>query len=227
MGKGIAIVIPAYNEEKQIGAIIRRAKHACPQGKIIVVNDGSKDRTAIIAREEGAILIDRKQNKGKGSVARTGCDYAYNKNYEKIILMDADGQHQPEDIPRFLKSIENADLIFSYRVGKKQPFIYRFGNWGLNLMSKILFGIHIKDTQSGFRAFNRKAYQQIRWASNRYAMESEMIARAKNLRYRQIPIKKIYSEHHKGADKGTSVKTGLGIGWKMIGWKILGVPKRK
>jgi glycosyltransferase involved in cell wall biosynthesis len=227
MSKGIAIIIPAYNEEKQIGGIIRRAKHACPQGDVIVVNDGSKDRTARIAREEGAILIDRKQNSGKGSVARIGCDYAYNKNYEKLILMDADGQHQPEDIPRFLKMLEGADIIFSYRVGKKQPVIYRIGNWGLNRISLVLYGIHIKDTQSGFRAFNRKAYKQIRWASTRYSMESEMIARAKNLRYRQIPIKKIYSSEHKGTDKGTSVKTGLEIGWKMIVWKIKGVPKRR
>jgi len=184
MGKGTAVIIPAYNEEKHIREVIRRVKHSVPKATIIVVSDGSKDRTVKIASDEGIIVINKKQNHGKGYVARIGCDYAYNKNYEQLILIDADGQHQPEDIPRLLKALEKADIVFTYRVGKKQPTLYRFGNWGLNIMSLILYGITIKDTQSGMRAMNRKAYKQVRWKSNGYAMESEMIIRSKNLRYR-------------------------------------------
>ena len=226
MGQGTAIIIPAYNEEKTIKEIIRRAKYSNPKSLIIVVSDGSKDKTVKIASDEGVIVIDKKENRGKGFVARLGCDYAYNKNYEKIVLIDADGQHNPEDIPRFIKALDVSDLVFSYRVGGKQPFVYKFGNWGLNLMTWILYGKKLKDTQSGLRAFNRKAYGQIRWNSTGYPMESEMIARSKGLRYRELAIKKIYSKEHKGADKGTSVSTGLKIGWKLIVWKIIGVKKR-
>ena len=155
---------------------------------------------------------------GKGCAARTGCDYAYKEGYEQIVLMDADGQHNPNDTPRFLKELEKVDLVFGYRKGGKAPFVLRFGNWGLTWLTKILFGMAIIDTQSGFRAFNRKAYRQIKWKSSGYGMESEMIYRAKGLKYSQIPIKKIYLD----VDKGTTAIHGVKIGIQMLKWKLFG-----
>lgn len=216
----IAIIIPAYNEEKHLKSVVSTTKKIHPTKDIIVVSDGSKDNTVNIAKEQGVQVLEFKKNKGKGFVARKGCDFACKKGYEKIILMDADGQHLPEDIPRFLKALEHKDIVFGYRQQGDSPFIYHIGNWGLNILSWLLSGMKIKDTQSGYRAFTCKAYKQMKWHANDYFMESEMIFRAKGLRYTQIPIQKIYTETSKGKDKGTTVFTGLRIGWNMIKWKL-------
>ena len=223
MKDDLCIIVPAYNEEKTIRNVLLAIKKIIPEKNIIVGNDGSKDRTAEISRSENIILIDEKRNHGKGWITRKACDYAIRKGYKKIILMDADGQHFASDIPKFIKELESKDIVFSYRVGEKQPFIFKIGNKGLNIISKILFGINIKDTQSGFRGFTKEAYERIRWKSDDYAMESEMIARSKGLIYSEIPIKKIYNKEHKGDDKGTTVWTGLRIAWQMMKWRLKGV----
>ncbi|MFP4523084.1 MAG: glycosyltransferase family 2 protein [Candidatus Woesearchaeota archaeon] len=226
LARETAIVIPAYNEEKRIGRVLDRIYSVNRAYFVIVINDGSKDNTAAVAIKHGATVIDRKQNSGKGTVARIGCDLARNKNYKYIILMDADGQHQPEDIPRVQKQLQKADIVYTYRVGKgKQPWIYRLGNWGLSMLSWMFFGVKIKDTQCGMRGFTKKAYEQVRWESSGFSLETEIIAKSKNLRYREIPIKKIYEDEHKENGKGTRPHIGIKIFWDMVKWKIKGVKK--
>jgi glycosyltransferase involved in cell wall biosynthesis len=215
------VIIAAYNEEKEIAKVIRRTKKAA-NVDIIVVNDGSKDKTSEYATKEGVIVLDHLINLGKGAALITGCDYADNKGYTHIVLVDGDGQHEPEDIPRFLKTVQKTDIVFGYRKVGDSPQVYRFGNWFLSSLSKILFGKYIYDTQCGFRAFTTKAYRQIKWKSRQYAVESEMIFRSKGLKYKQIPIKNIYDENHKGVDNGTTVFDGVKIGMQMIKWKLLG-----
>ncbi len=213
----VAVIIPAYNEAKHISAIVERTKKIISD--VIVVDDGSIDDTAELAYKEGAIILRHLVNLGKGAAAKTGCDYAYKTNHDVLILMDADGQHLPEDIPRFLSALQNKDIVFSYRTSKQQaPFLLRVGNWGLSFLSNILFHIAIYDTQSGFRAFTKKAYRQIRWSATDYAMESEMIYRSRGLRFTQIAIERIYLDNV----KGTTVPLGFSIGWQMIKWKFFG-----
>ena len=218
--QSVAIIIPAYNEARHIKDVLQATTKIHLAKNIIVVSDGSKDKTADIAKKLKVQVIDLKKNKGKGNAARKGCDLAYKQGYEIFILMDADGQHLPEDIPRFLEAIKENDLVFGYRYEGNSPFIYKLGNWGLTMISWILSGMYIKDTQSGFRAFTRKAYKRIKWHANDYFMESEMIFRAKILQCTQIPIQKIYTKTSKGKDKGTTVFTGLKIRWNMIKWKF-------
>ncbi len=215
MNQKTIVVIPAWNEAKYIGSVVEKTKKINPL--VLVVDDGSKDNTTSIAKEKGAIVISHKKNKGKGAAARTGCDYALQKGFDNIILMDADGQHLPKDIPRFIRMLNKNDIVFGYRErNKNSPRILTLGNWGLTLISQILFGMKIKDTQSGYRAFSKKAYQQIRWNSNDYGMESEMIYKAKGLAYAQIPIKRIYLDKN----KGTSPIDGFfKIFPQMIKWK--------
>lgn len=214
----VAIVIPAYNEAERIGNVITRTRKVSKNYSIIVVNDGSKDDTASIAKKKGAIVLSHIINLGKGCAAKTGCDFAYRERYDIIILMDADGQHEPEDIPRFLEQLEKVDIVFGYRKVGKQPFVYKLGNFGLTELSKLLFKMGIIDTQSGFRAFRRKTYRKIRWQSKQYGMESEMIFRAQRLRYSQIPIKNIYYD----VNKGTTILDGIKIAIDMIRWKLMG-----
>ncbi len=212
------VIMAAYNEEARIKPVLEQvlsfAKH------VVVVDDGSTDSTAsIVKRVKGATLLQHKNNKGKGSAVRSGCDFAIKKGAKQLILMDSDGQHDPRNIPRFVKALKGVDIVYGFRVQRdNMPFLYKFGNWFLTLYARILFGSQIKDTQGGFRAMSADAYKKVRWHATRYEMETEMIAHAAKhkLTYKQIPIKTIYLD----AYKGTSVSDGFRICWHMLKWRL-------
>ena len=207
--QNVAVVIAAYNEEGRVGTVIHKTSTIIPKKHIIIVDDGSKDGTTAEAKKAGATVISYKKNKGKGNAMRVGCDYALQKKYKYIVVMDADGQHDPKDIPSFVTALQDKDIVFGIRTGKKAPWVFKLGNYGLTFGIYLLSGLPIKDSQGGFRAFNVRAYKQIRWDANDYFVETEMIMRAKGLRYAQIPIQKVYLD----AQKGTTVSIGLKIGW--------------
>ncbi|MBT3814184.1 glycosyltransferase family 2 protein [Candidatus Woesearchaeota archaeon] len=212
------VVIPAHNEEKHLEQVIDTTKKNCEN--IIVVDDGSKDKTSEIAKKKGVLLLKLKVNLGKGAALKTGCDYAYINGAKKIVVMDADGQHNPNQIPLFLNNLDNHDIIFGYRQrSKDMPAILRFGNWFINKTVSILYNVSLNDTQSGYRSFTNKTYKKIRWQASDYSMESEMIANTgkHKLRYKQIPIETIYSDNY----KGTTVIDGIKIVLKTISWRLL------
>ena len=210
-------IIPAHNEEKNIEQVVKSTKkHA---GKVVVVDDGSKDRTAQLAENAGAIVLRHIINLGKGAALKTGCDYAFSKGAKHIVALDADAQHNPDDIPRFAEKLKNHDIVFSYRKYSRQmPAVLRFGNMFISEAASILYNVDLNDTQSGFRAFSKKAYKKIRWNASDYSMESEMISRAgkQKLKYVQIPIETIYSDRY----KGTTVIDGMKIVLNMLWWKL-------
>ncbi len=208
------ILIPAYNEEKTIADVIIKTKQYCPE--ILVVDDGSVDSTAEKAKQTGATVISHKVNLGKGAALKTGCEYALQQGAQKIIVMDADGQHDPQEIPRFLEALEQHDVVFSYRkVPDTMPFMMRFGNSFINRALKIIYNVNIQDSQCGYRAFTAAAYPQIRWDAQDYYVETEMILRVgkKRLKHASIPIETIYADEY----KGTTVLDGVKIIMKMIG----------
>jgi len=212
------IVIPAHNEEKHISAVVEGANKYSQH--VIVVNDGSTDQTALIAKESGAVVLTHKINLGKGAALKTGCDYAIRCGAQRIVVIDADGQHNPEKIPLFLAALDQDEIVFSYRKKSSvQPAILKFGNNFINKTMHFLFGVDIIDSQCGYRAFTAEAYKKVRWNAADYYMETEMIIKAgKNkLRYSQIPIETIYSDNY----KGTTVIDGAKIVLKMLGGKIL------
>lgn len=214
----VAVIIPAYNEEKHVGKVIEKT---IAQGYTpIVVDDGSKDATSKVAQEAGATVLTHIVNLGKGAAAKTGCEWAVKQKAEVIVLMDADGQHKPEDIKRFLKALDKKDIVFGYRrLDTKMPIVMRFGNWAINTTSGIVNKLWLKDTQSGYRAMSAEAYKKIRWQSADYGMESEMIAKAakRHLRYAQIPIATIYHDNF----KGTTIMDGLRIVGRLLKWRII------
>jgi glycosyltransferase involved in cell wall biosynthesis len=208
-----AIIIPAYNEKKHIKELIIKTKQI--NQNIIVVDDGSSDNTAHIAKELGVIVLIHKVNLGKGCALKTGCDYAYKKGYQRMIAMDADGQHDPNDITRFTKALDDYEIIFSYRKpSSNQPAVLKFGNWFINKTLSTLYGIDIKDSQCGYRAFTKEAYSKIRWNAADYFIETEMIIKTKKkkLSYTQLPIETIYADKY----KGTTVLDGIKIVISMI-----------
>ncbi len=214
--KSVAVIIPAYNEEEHLARVIQRTAMFVPREQIIIIDDGSSDTTRAIALQAGVRVLSHLINMGKGAAANTGCMYAFQNGFDRVVLMDSDGQHEPEDIIRFLDALQNRDIVFGYRKNGSSPFIQRLGNIGLTMISKLLFSMPIIDTQSGFRAFTKKAYAQIKWKATGYEMESEMIAHATGLRYTQIPIKLIYLDNV----KGTTIMHGLKIAFAMLRWKL-------
>lgn len=217
MKKNIFAVIPANNESKNIGDVIKKTKKYIKN--IIVVDDGSADGTYEAAKKNKVFVLKHIINMGKGAALKTGCDFALKKKADIIIAIDSDGQHNPNEIPLFLKAIENAEVVFGYRrITKKMPFVLRFGNWFISRLTKLLYNIRLKDTQCGFRAFTSGAYKKIRWRALDYSVESEMIAKTgKNkLKYAQVPIETIYTDNY----KGTTIIDGARIIIDMLLWRI-------
>ena len=210
-------VIPAYNEKKSIGKIIKKTKNYID--KVVVVDDGSNDRTKEVAEKSGAVALRHIVNLGKGAALKTGCDFAIKKGAKFIIALDADAQHNPDDIPRFIEKLKKYDIVFSYRkASNEMPLVLRFGNWFISNIVRFLYGVNLNDTQCGFRAFSEDTYRKIRWNASDYSMESEMISRAgkQRLKYAQIPIETIYSDRY----KGTTIIDGIKIVSNMIWWKM-------
>jgi glycosyltransferase involved in cell wall biosynthesis len=213
------VIIPAYNEQKHIAAVVQGALLQLPKERIIVVDDGSADATSSAAEEKKVIVLRHVVNLGKGAALKTGCDFAVSNGAEALVVMDADGQHSPEDIPRMISALKEKDIVFSYReFSRKMPFVRKFGNRLIQYFSALIFGIKIRDTQCGFRAFTGDAYRKIRWNVSDYSVESEMIARTgkNHLKFTQIPIETKYLDNY----KGVTIIDGIKIFMNMLWWKI-------
>ena len=188
----IIAVIPAYNEEKTIATVILETeKHV---DKIIVVDDGSTDHTAEIAKRMGVTVISHPKNMGKGEALRTGFKEALKQSPDIIITLDADLQHDPKDIPQIVQPIieGKADIVIGSRFikgAKMDAPLYR--RIGLSIINK-LHKTQIKDTQSGYRAFSAKAVEKILQHSTAegYGIESEqlIIASTYGLKILEVPI---------------------------------------
>ncbi len=215
---GLWVIIPAYNEGSRIKEVIKAvSKHS---KNVVVVDDGSSDNTYEIASMHDVTILKHIVNMGKGAALKTGCDFAFRNGAEIMIVVDADGQHQPDDIPRFMDEIKKGNkVVFGYREGlEKMPSILRLGNEFITLMIRWLYGLTLRDTQCGYRAFTASAYRNIRWKASDYSMESEMIANlGKNkMPYSEMPIPTIYHDTY----KGTTVKDGIKIVINLIMWRF-------
>jgi len=212
----IAAVIPAYNEEKYLKDVILKTRKFVD--KVIVVDDGSKDRTVEIAKKYADITLHHVVNMGKGFALRTGFEEAIRERASKIVMLDADGQHDPSDIPKLLRALSDTELVVGSRDFEKMPLRARFANIFLSFLFRCLFGTRINDTQSGFRALKSEIYKKIKWKSNRYGVETEMLANAakKKINYSEVPIKTIYHEIY----KGTNFTDGIKIALLMAKWRF-------
>ncbi len=220
----VYVIIPAMNEEKHVGKVITGVKKYCDN--IVLVDDGSKDKTGNCGRKEGIIVIRHITNLGKGAALKTGCDYAVMHGAKIIIVIDADGQHDPNDIPRFLKELKNADIVFGERkFNNKMPFVLKFGNLFINKITKFLYGVNLKDTQCGYRAFTVETYLKIRWEASDYSMESESVANTgrHKLKYKEVTIDTVYSDKY----KGTTIFDGIKIVMNLFYWKLRGKSGKK
>jgi len=188
----ITAILPAYNEEVSIGSIVLRTlKYA---DRVIVIDDGSMDRTAEVAALAGAQVLRHEMNLGKGAALKTG--FASLNGDAVIVTIDTDGQHDPADIPRLVRPIleGDADMVNGSRYlngNKKDTPVYRrMGQKVLDLATNIGCGLSITDTQSGFRAFAGRTKGIFRFEQKGLAIESEMLADAASagLRIQEVEI---------------------------------------
>ncbi|MBU0627934.1 MAG: glycosyltransferase family 2 protein [Nanoarchaeota archaeon] len=217
MKNKIFAIIPARNEDKNIGRVISEAKKYVDN--IVVVDDGSSDNTRYKAKKQGAVVLSHIINLGKGAALKTGCDYALKQGAEKIVVLDADTQHEPSKIPDFLKELDYVDVVLGYRqLSKTMPPLLKIGNLAINKITRLLYRMNLHDTQCGYRAFTQYAYKKIRWNSSNYSMESEMIANIgkARLKYKEIPIKTIYADRY----KGTTIIDGIKIVFNLFWWRL-------
>ena len=220
----LAILIPAYNEEKTIGNVIKTLPKTLPgidRIDVVVVNDGSADNTAQIAKESGATVISHWFNRGLGGALGTGFEYIRKHDLDLLITFDADGQHNPNDIAPVIKPIvdEKADVCIGSRfIGNRgfMPWYRRFGIFGLNVITYLLFWSWTTDSQSGLRAFGRKAINKIEIKTNKMEVSSEFFyeIQAKNLKLTEVPIQSIYTEY--SMSKGQKNINAINILLKLI-----------
>jgi len=217
INKNIIAVIPAYNEENSIGNIILSTKKYV--NDIIVYDDGSSDKTSEIAIKYGAKLITNKKRKGKGTALKILFKEAIKYKPDIIISIDADGQHDPSDIPELIKPIiyDDLDIIIGSRFLKGSftdiPSLRNFGLKFINFLHGFLFRLQIKDTQSGFRAFSNKAFKIVLESNeNGYGIESEQLIMAKNegLKISEVPVFIKYNDLYK-TSKSNFIRHGLEI----------------
>ncbi len=189
---GITAILPAYNEEISIGSVVLRTKQYAD--RVIVVDDGSLDRTAEVAEMAGAEVIRHPQNRGKGAALKTG--FRSLNSPSAVVTMDTDGQHDPADIPKLVEPIlkGEADMVNGSRYlnGNKKdtPLYRRVGQKVLDTATNLDSGLNVTDSQSGFRAFNPDIRDIFRFGANGLAIESEMLADAASagLRVKEVEI---------------------------------------
>jgi glycosyltransferase involved in cell wall biosynthesis len=193
--RNVIALIPGYQEGPRIGAVVASARLHLP---VVVIDDGSTDDTATQAESAGATVIRQLPNQGKGAALRAGFRHALAQGFEAVVTLDADGQHDPAEIPRFLAAFKAArpELIVGRRDFRRMPPVRRLSNTVGGLILSAAVGRSIPDNQSGYRLVGRRLMSTLLASEeDGFAFEVEMIARciALDLAIAWVPIRTIYA----------------------------------
>lgn len=193
----IVITIPAYNEEKTIGIVIDKIQEVMKSNsykyEILVVDDGSKDDIAKVAKNAGAVVYSHPRNYGLAETFKTEIKKSLEMGADIIVHIDADNQYQPVEIPKLIKEINNGyDLVLGSRFNgtiESMPIIKRLGNKAFSKVISNISGIKISDAQTGFRAFTREVAEKVKITSNHtYTQEQIIRAVMEKFRIKEVPI---------------------------------------
>ena len=204
--------IPAFNEEKYIGTVVLKTRQYVDE--VIVVDDGSADSTSSVASLAGATVIRHDKNEGKGVAIQNAMAEASKKNPEALILLDADLQHNPDEIPILLKPVtrDGFDIAIGSRQQQKKniPRYRRIGQRVLSFSTRVLSKEKVVDSESGFRALSPRALAELKLRQKGFAIETEMISAAneRGLKITEVPISAIYT-----GDTSTlnPIRHGMGV----------------
>lgn len=214
----VLVAVPCYNEEDTIAEVVRQAREFADE--VLVINDGSKDRTAEVAEAAGATVSHNPGNKGKGYGVRRAFEYAYEGDFDALVLMDGDLQHDPAEIPALLAPVlrkeDPADVGLGFRFGEltEMPLWRKAGKRVLDYATAIMGAGIVTDSQCGYRAFGKRAIVEMQQLSGEgFVIESEqlVIARRSKLRLENVRIVCRYE----GLDGSTQhpVRHAAGVLW--------------
>lgn len=206
MAQKTLVIIPCLNEEKNITLVVKSVKKTLPQVKTLVIDDGSNDKTVILAQKAGAEVVSHPYNLGYGTALQTGYRYALENNFDYVLQLDGDGQHFPEFLPQFLKSVAKGDCdlaLGSRFLGKyhyKIQFLRRLGIYIFSKIIRVLAGQTITDPTSGFQAMNQKVVKF--YASDIYPSDFPdadvlLMAYKKGFKIKEIPVRMHPSDQSK------------------------------
>lgn len=192
----VVIIIPAYNEEKSIGKVVRTILSLHPEFSVLVVNDGSSDQTALVAAKAGANVITLPQNLGIGGAVQTGYLYAYRHGYDIAVQVDADGQHKPEELDKIILPLlrGEADLVLGSRFVEKTSYQGSASRRaGIMILSKLVSLVTrqpLKDVTSGFRAINRRGIELFarEYSTDYPEVDSLVYMKKKGYRIKEVSV---------------------------------------
>jgi glycosyltransferase involved in cell wall biosynthesis len=210
----IIVGLPAYNEEQNIGSVIANLKKS--GYAVIVCNDGSKDATELIANEMGAVVINHVKNLGYGAAIRSIFEKFKELDYDILVTFDSDGQHRVSDISKVLEPIINnqADIVIGSRfIGKQDTKLPRYRKIGIKVLTNLVNSEtrkDITDSQSGFRAYNKKIIESLNLSDTGMGVSTEILIKANQAKFRiaEVPITILYdgdTSTHNPISHGTSV----------------------
>jgi glycosyltransferase involved in cell wall biosynthesis len=213
----ICVIIPAYNESKHLQSFLKLLQKDLSSLVTIVVNDGSVDVTEQEAKKFTPFVLNHSTNLGKGAALKTGAEFAFKYlNAEYIIMMDADEQHSPEDLPKFFQKInDDHEIILGVRSFTGMPLIPTLSNKTTSFIIKCIYGVYVPDVPSGFKALSRRAYNELQWSATGYEVEVEIAQKIaqKNMEFVTVPIKTIYPDYV----RGMTLLDGFKVLLKLIG----------
>lgn len=183
-------VIPAKDAAATVGRVVAGLRRTVPGIQVIVVDDGSSDRTGEAARAAGAVVLRHERNRGKGAALQSGFDEALRRGAEAVLAMDADGQHDPAAAPRLLAALDGADLVIGSREGDRtgMPWLRKATNDVTTWWVSRLAGQRIEDSQSGYRAVRPAVLRAVRPPSRRFEYESDLLIGAARAGFRIVPV---------------------------------------
>ena len=208
----IAALIPAYNEENNILEVIKKLKALRKFYKIIVIDDGSRDRTYELAKKTKVVVIAHKINRGKGEAIKTGLNHIKKiKQIDGIVIIDADMQYEPKESLNIIKKLEEADFVMGYRNFSKIAFRHRLGNFLWKTSFNLLFGTSLKDTNCGLVGLSKNCFNKLQIHGG-YIIENAMLASAvkQNIKIAQVPVDVSY-KNVSGIGRGIRVVLGVFI----------------
>ncbi len=219
-----AVVIPAFNAAAHLASVVEETARFIPVSRIIVVDDGSADNTSEVGRRAGVLVLQHAKNQGKGVALETGILAAAERGLDYAITMDADGQHSPDEIPNFLeKAAEtHADIIVGNRMADRENmpgdrvFANRLTSWFVSVRA----GVHIPDSQNGYRLLKTVLYRKLSIKAKRYAAESEILIRAAKAgaKIDWIPVKTIYGTEKSSVNPVVDTLRFLRMAIKSLFW---------
>ncbi len=191
----VCAVIPAFREAATIAPVVEKVIRHCP---CIVVDDGSEDETARVAREAGATVVRHEVNRGKGAALRTGFDLALQQGYRLVITLDADGQHDPDRIPSFLSAFRRTGIpvLVGNRMwqARRMPLVRRLTNRFMTAVLSRYMRYPVPDTQCGFRLYEAEILPHVSVTDERFAAESEILLHLarRNIRIDSVRVSTVY-----------------------------------